>query len=64
MTVGVLILNRAECAGVYRHRTGGTMQPMKHAGIFAPLLLALAVPPLSANEPNPGRLLWSFETGG
>jgi hypothetical protein len=64
MTAGVLIPNRVEYAGVYRHQTGGTMYPMKHARIFVPLLLALAVLPLLADEPNPGRLLWSFETGG
>jgi len=40
------------------------MHPMTHVRIVVPLLLALAVLPLLADEPNPGRLLWSFETGG
>jgi len=37
------------------------MHPMTHV---VPLLLSLAVLPLSAGEPGPGRLLWSFESGG
>ena len=40
------------------------MSAMKHARIFAPLLLSLAVLPLSAAEPNPGWLLWSIDTEG
>jgi hypothetical protein len=40
------------------------MHPVKHASVFVPLLLSLAALPLAAGEPNPGRFLWSFETGG